>query len=184
MEVERLADGLWRWTTSAPAAAGCPPGRAASVYLETADAVLLFDPAVPAAGSVEAERFWRALDADVSRLARPLVVLLTRPRHARDTAAVLDRYAGVTVRSPGWSTDAAVPFGAHRFDPGETLPGGVGAHVVRSAGGEAAYELPGGAALVVGDVVPPRGATSGSTVERILPAHGPPFATMVSATGS
>jgi hypothetical protein len=94
VEVERLADGLWRWTTTDVVAEGCPPGRAAaSVYLETPDGVLLFDPAVPADGSADGTRFWRALDADVARLDRPVVVLLTRPRHARATAAILGRYA-------------------------------------------------------------------------------------------
>jgi hypothetical protein len=158
VEVERLADGLWRWTTTDVVAAGCPPGRAAaSVYLETSDGVLLFDPAVPADGSADATRFWGALDADVARLDRPVVVLLTRPRHARATAAILGRYAerGATAWVPWWSSDPPLQIRVERFDAGAALPGGVTARVVPEIGGEAAYELPGGGWLVVGDVLPP-----------------------------
>ena len=60
MDVQRLADGLWRWTTFYPewnAVVGC-------VYYEAPDAVVLIDPLVP---EDEADRFWKALDRDVKR---------------------------------------------------------------------------------------------------------------------
>ena len=63
MDVEQLAPGLWRWD--------------GSVYVETAEAIVLIDPVVPAD---EPERFWRALDRDVERCGVPVHVLLTSSR--------------------------------------------------------------------------------------------------------
>ena len=49
MEVERLADGLWRWTVD----------DARCLYHEAPDGIVLIDPLVP---DDEAERFWWHLD--------------------------------------------------------------------------------------------------------------------------
>ncbi len=59
-------------------------------YYEAPEALVLFDPLVPR-GEKE-DDFWRELDADVERLARPVRVLLTAPWHDRDTALVVERY--------------------------------------------------------------------------------------------
>lgn len=79
MDVERLADGLWRWT-----AAG-----AGSVYYEAPDAVVLFDPLLPAG---EEEKFLAYLDRDIERLGLPVSILLTAARHERSAPVLRERY--------------------------------------------------------------------------------------------
>ena len=79
MDVERLADGLWRWTTAA----------AGSVYYEAPDAVVLFDPLLPAG---EEQKFLAYLDRDVDRLGLPVSILLTDARHERSAPALRKRY--------------------------------------------------------------------------------------------
>jgi glyoxylase-like metal-dependent hydrolase (beta-lactamase superfamily II) len=127
MEVEPIAEGLWRWTARHP---GWTPGQGwepdvGCVYYEDRDAVVLIDPLVPVG---EEERFWRALDRDVERLALPVAVLVTCSWHERSAAVVETRYAG--------ARDA---------------PSGVEAIPV--APEEVAFWLPEMATLVVGDVL-------------------------------
>ena len=55
MEVTRIADGLWRWSTYY----GEWRDEVGSVYVEADDAIVLIDPLVPEERD-EAERFWRA----------------------------------------------------------------------------------------------------------------------------
>lgn len=89
MEVAELAPGLWRWTAQG---AGC-------FYVESGDTTLLVDPLLPPG---EEERFWRALDRDVERRARPVAVVLTGGGHAHDGAAIRKRYgARVLDGEPG-----------------------------------------------------------------------------------
>jgi hypothetical protein len=79
VDVERLADGLWRWTSAG----------AGSVYYEAPDAVVLFDPLLPAG---EEEKFLAYLDRDVERLGLPVSILLTDPRHERSAPLLRARY--------------------------------------------------------------------------------------------
>lgn len=79
MDVEQLAEGLWRWTT---AGAGC-------VYYEAPDAVVLFDPLVPAG---EEEKFLPYLDRDVERLDLPVSILLTDAGNERSAPFLRERY--------------------------------------------------------------------------------------------
>ena len=79
MDVEQLADGLWRWTAQE---VGC-------VYYEAPDAVVLFDPLVP---SGEEERFLRYLDRDVERLGLPVSILLTDTTNERSAPFLRKRY--------------------------------------------------------------------------------------------
>jgi hypothetical protein len=79
VDVERLADGLWRWTTDG----------AGSVYYEAPDAVVLFDPLLPVG---EEETFLAYLDRDVERLGLPVSILLTGARHERSSPFLRDRY--------------------------------------------------------------------------------------------
>jgi hypothetical protein len=82
VELDQLAPGVWRWDDS--------------LYVERPDAVLLIDPLVPAG---EEERFFRALDRDVARLGRPVVVVLTD--QSLDPAPFVERYgAQVLARRP------------------------------------------------------------------------------------
>ena len=103
--MQEVEPGLWRWTGLHPAwtpEQGGPDGweqEVGCVYLETAEAVLLIDPLVPPEAS---DRFWGALDRDIERLERPVVVVLCAPWHRRSTEAFVDRY-GASV----WAHDAA-----------------------------------------------------------------------------
>jgi glyoxylase-like metal-dependent hydrolase (beta-lactamase superfamily II) len=133
MEVERIRDGLWRWTAPHPdwRPAADWPEEVGCVYYESADAVVLIDPLVPAG---EAERFWTALDRDVERAARPIVVLRTVHWHQRSIDEVVARYP-----------DARF---AAESDP---MPAGVEAR--RMAKDEVIFWIPEHRALVPGDVL-------------------------------
>jgi glyoxylase-like metal-dependent hydrolase (beta-lactamase superfamily II) len=112
MEVSKIRDGLWRWEVSHPdwkPEFDRPDGwgrTVASVYAEYDEAVVLIDPLVPA-DAADQERFWRALDRDVSRLAKPVLVLVGSVDHGRSADAVASRYlaAGRSIRVVG---DAAI----------------------------------------------------------------------------
>lgn len=192
MEVTRIDEGLWRWTASLPgSAAGDDP--VGCTFVDTGDAIVVVDPAVPAAPDQRA-RFWRALDGDVDRAGAAPTVVLTTPRHARSAADVRARYAGARVLAPA---DAGPPPGVpvdHRFAAGEALPAGVEA---RPSGrpGEAVLWLPAHRTIVTGDVLrggagglvlaplapDERGAVAAALrallalpLDRALPAHGAP----------
>ncbi len=87
MQVERLAEGLWRWSVE--------PGRW-SVYAETPEAIVLVDPLLPAPGSSDETRFFEALDRDVARCEHPVFVVETSVGRARDATRIHARY-----RAPG-----------------------------------------------------------------------------------
>ncbi len=80
MDVQRLADGLWRWTARHPNSPNWPgrgppvPPEVGCVYYEAPDAVVLIDPLLP---EDEEERFLVYLDRDVGRLGLPVSILLT-----------------------------------------------------------------------------------------------------------
>ena len=97
MEVSKIQDGLWRWAVPHP---GWKPefdrpdgwGRmVASIYAAFDEAVVLIDPLVPAEPT-EADRFWRNLDDDVHRLARPILILVGCVDHGRSADVVAGRY--------------------------------------------------------------------------------------------
>jgi glyoxylase-like metal-dependent hydrolase (beta-lactamase superfamily II) len=134
MDVQQLGEGLWRWTAPHPE---WNPGDdwdrdVGCVYAETPEAVVLIDPLLPAAD--DRERFWEALDRDVSRLGRPVVVLLTCEWHGRSADEVAARY------------------GASRPGPGEPLPAGVEGVAVPAVE-ETVFVLPEYRAVVTGDIV-------------------------------
>jgi glyoxylase-like metal-dependent hydrolase (beta-lactamase superfamily II) len=95
VDVRRLADGLWRWTAPHPNAADWPdwgprmPAEVGCVYYEAPDAVVLFDPLLPAG---EEEKFLAYLDRDVERLGLPVSILLTAAWHERSSALLRERY--------------------------------------------------------------------------------------------
>jgi glyoxylase-like metal-dependent hydrolase (beta-lactamase superfamily II) len=133
MQAQRIAQGLWRWTAPHPE---WKPGDdwdrdVGCVYVETPEAVVLIDPLVPAD---DPNTFWGALDRDVNRLGRQVVVLLTCEWHERSAAEAADRY------------------GASRPVPGEPLPAGVESVPVPAVE-ETLYLLPAHQALVAGDVL-------------------------------
>jgi hypothetical protein len=79
MDVQQLADGLWRWTAQ----------EMGSVYYEAPDAIVLFDPLVPAG---EEEKFLAYLDRDVEGLELPVSILLTAPERERSAPFLRERY--------------------------------------------------------------------------------------------
>ncbi len=173
MRVDRLADGLWRWTAPHPhrsperAAEDDLPAAAGSLYVEGDDAVVLVDPLAPADGTPAARRFWEALDADVARTGLPVHVVLTSGRHARSADRVAARYRGACIWAPA---DAVGPIEAavdRRFGDGHALPAGL---VAFSPGVEGVWEslllLPRHGALVAGDVL----VGTGDGGLRVLPA--------------
>lgn len=134
MEVEPIAEGLWRWTMPHPE---WKPGddwdrEVGCVYVETPEAVVLIDPLVPAGD--DRDTFWEALDRDVNRLARPVVVLLTIEWHERSAAEVAARY------------------GAMRPGPRDPLPEEIEPFAVPEVE-ETLYVLKAHEALVAGDVL-------------------------------
>jgi hypothetical protein len=95
MDVQQLADGLWRWTALHPNAANWPdwgppvPPEVGCVYYEAPDAVVLIDPLLPAG---EEEEFLAHLDRDVERVGLPVSILLTAAWHERSASILRERY--------------------------------------------------------------------------------------------
>jgi glyoxylase-like metal-dependent hydrolase (beta-lactamase superfamily II) len=156
VKLQKLRDGLWRWTGLHPdwtPEEGGPEGweqEVGSVYCESAGAVVLIDPLVP---PEDAERFWAALDRDVQRAGRPVHVLLTVFWHGRSSRAIADRY-GAEI----WAHEKVLAVERREVEPtrtfalGETLPGGVEPRdAVRFD--EAILWIPEHRALVSGDVM-------------------------------
>jgi glyoxylase-like metal-dependent hydrolase (beta-lactamase superfamily II) len=147
MEVERIADGLWRWTgyhEEWKQEVGC-------VYVETPDGVCLVDPLVP---PEDRAKFLEALDRDVARIGLPVHVLVTVFWHTRNAAEPAERY-GAEIWAPSRAR-AAVERRAGRkvrtFRPGDQLPGGIDAHATARSN-EVVLFLPAHRALVAGDVM-------------------------------
>jgi hypothetical protein len=94
VEVLRLADGLWRWTTPHANWENWPnherePPEVGCVYYEADEATVLIDPLVPAGEEAD---FFRHLDADVERRGLPVVILLTAEWHRRSASDLAERY--------------------------------------------------------------------------------------------
>jgi glyoxylase-like metal-dependent hydrolase (beta-lactamase superfamily II) len=147
MDVHRIAPGLWRWAAYHPEwkeDVGC-------VYVETEDAVVLFDPLVPVG---DAERFLSYLDSDVERLGRPVHVVLTVYWHVRSAAELAKRYDAQV-----WtSARSALPvkrrtrLNPQAVRPGDALPGRIEAFA-SGRPAELVYRLPDHRAIVAGDVL-------------------------------
>ena len=147
MDVLQIAPGLWRWT-------GWHEEwkeDVGSVYCETENGVVLFDPIVP---PEDTARFWAALDRDVAASGGTVHVLVSVFWHTRHAGEMVARYSArvwapargkqAIARRAGVVTDA--------FRAGDPLPGGVEAFpTVRAA--EVVYWLPDHRALVPGDVL-------------------------------
>jgi glyoxylase-like metal-dependent hydrolase (beta-lactamase superfamily II) len=152
VDVDQVADGLWRWT--APHPDWTPgsewPEEVGCVYYEAPDAVCLIDPLVPSEAE-ERDRFWRALDRDLAQAARPVAVLLTVFWHERSAKEVVERYDGATL----WAHEAALERlsaqVSNPFRADEPLPGGIEAH--EADRDEVVLWIPEHRALVAGDVL-------------------------------
>jgi glyoxylase-like metal-dependent hydrolase (beta-lactamase superfamily II) len=157
VEIEQIAPHLWWWTAPHP---GWTPDdfkdgqgweRDVSSYaLVDEDALVLFDPLVPAD---DEERFWAALDGDVERHGPPSI-LITLFWHARNAREIADRYEGSTV----WAHEPAAEevgkrvAGFRTFTESDVLPGRVEPIAVAFLD-EVAFWVPSHQALVLGDSV-------------------------------
>lgn len=183
MEVQRIEDGLWRWTTPHPEwkarddwdrDVGC-------VYWEADDAVVLVDPLVPA-DDEERARFLEALDRDVDRVGLPVAILLTCEWHGRSRAELAARYEARVLgpqeiaELPGGITATVAPVaeevvywlpGARSLVPGDVLVGGEKALSLCPASW---LQGRGGIGQLVRDLQP----LLDLPVERVLTSHGPP----------
>jgi hypothetical protein len=83
MQVERLSEGLWRWSVEA--------GRW-SLYVEAPEEIVLIDPLLPPPGSSDEARFLEALDRDVARLSVRVRVVETSAGRGRDAGRIRARY--------------------------------------------------------------------------------------------
>ena len=192
MRVEEVRPGLWRWTGLHPAWTPESHGweqEVGCVYLETEDAVVLIDPLVP---PEDEERFWRALDRDVERVGRQVVVVLTAPWHARSSDAIVARYDASV-----WAHPAGQSRLGRRINA-PVLPQGIEVFEIPPADeGQVALFLPPHRALVTAEVLAgvegqlsvhpspqlqdrPRlasclGLLLELPIEIVLPAHGRPI---------
>ena len=189
--MQEIGPGLWRWTGLHPA--WTPEAQdweqeVASIYHEADDAVVLIDPLVP---PEDEERFWHALDRDVERLARPVVVVLTAAWHARSTAALVERYGAAVWAHPagasrlGMRIDAPVlPRGIEVFEIPPATEGQVAIYLREHralATAEILTGVAGGLTVVPSPNLTERGRLTSClelllelTVELVLPAHGEP----------
>lgn len=157
MRVQRLAEGLWRWTAPHPEwreGSGWD-ATVGSVYCETSDAIVLIDPLVPAR-AFEQQRFWDALDRDAERLRMPVVVLLTCRWHARGAGAVRRRYGAAVWAPPGATEGIEGLDGSQVLVDGADPVPGVETRMLglpSPAGDEAVLWLSERRALVPGDVL-------------------------------
>ncbi len=135
MDVQRITDGLWRWTAPHPdwVAGGTGaldwPREVGCVYVETPAATVLIDPLIPADDG-DAARFLAALDRDVERRGVPVAVLLTVAWHERSSAQLRERY----------NATSTVPAGVEPLPLGDPLD-------------ETWFHLPAYRTLVCGDVI-------------------------------
>lgn len=163
LNAQKIREGFWRWTAPHPewkpekGGTGGWEQTVGCAYYEASDAVVLIDPLAPPAGTPESELFWAALDADVERLGRPVVVLLGNRYHLRSSAAVHERYKD----RPGCEVLAHEGAKGHlkeavtrwfRGDRG--LPSGIRSFPLLAFGpDEVAFYLPEHEALVVADAI-------------------------------
>jgi hypothetical protein len=183
VDVTRIDEGLWRWTTAHPE---WKPGDdwdqdVGCVYWEAADAVVLVDPLVPRE-QAQRERFLASLDRDVERRGQPVVILLTCSWHARSAPELVERYGGrvhdpsaveelpgAVVAVPAPTAEEVVYWlpDARSVVPGDAL---VGTDAGLTLCPESWLDSRGGLDQLAGDLAP----LLDFPVERVLTSHGTP----------
>jgi glyoxylase-like metal-dependent hydrolase (beta-lactamase superfamily II) len=149
MEVQRVDEGLWRWSTwygEWREEVGC-------LYVEADDAIVLVDPLVPE-DPEEAARFRRALDRDVERAGVPVHVLVSVFWHTRSAALMVERYRARVhaVRAARAAVARRAGVVDETFRPGDPLPAAIVAHRTARRN-EVVFWLPRHRALATGDVL-------------------------------
>ena len=151
VDVQTIADGLWRWTALHPD--WTPKAdwdeEVASFYVESEGDVVLVDPLVPD-DDRDRKRLLDALDRDVERAGAPAIVL-TVFWHERSATELAERYAGATVWSYAPTLDRLEGNVTNPFTVADPLPGGIRA--IDADGEEAVLWIPSHHALAVGDVL-------------------------------
>ena len=150
--MQKLSDGLWRWTARHPE---WHPGEfgaeVACFAAQAGDTTLLIDPLLPP----EPEPVLRAID---STIAERLAILISIPYHVRSSEELWRHYrteAETTIHGHRACTKRLSDESAFReIEPGAPLPGGVTAHTIgKPRRYEMPLHLPSHGALVFGDAV-------------------------------
>jgi hypothetical protein len=150
--MERLIEGLWRWTARHPE---WHPGEfgaeVACFAAQAGDTTLLIDPLLPA----EPEPVLETVDRT---LRDRLAILITIPYHVRSSEELWRRYrsdAETTIHGhPACAKRLGDDSAFHPIDTDEELPGGVTAHPIgKPRRYETPLHLPSHSALVFGDAV-------------------------------
>ena len=150
--MERLSEGLWRWTARHPE---WHPGEfgaeVACFAAQAGDTTLLIDPLLPA----EPEPVLETVD----RILRDrLAILITIPYHVRSSETLWRRYrnqAETTIHGHAACAKRLDDDSAfHPIDTDEELPGGVTAHPIgKPRRYETPLHLPSHKAIVFGDAL-------------------------------
>lgn len=158
MQVTQISEGLWRWAVTR--------GRFewASAYLEHGDVMLLVDPVLPDGGD-DLERFTRAIERDLARLAGPVHVMSTRAGDPRDTA----RLAEMTGGSP--------------WVPGDDPPPGIEVHETGMPGEVALWSAAHGALMPGRAITFDRGAVVAAPGADIAPLLALPVRAVIPSLG-
>jgi len=135
--MQKLSDGLWRWTARHPE---WHPGefgaQVASFAAQAGDTTLLIDPLLPP----KPEPVLRAVE---ETLADRLAILITIPYHVRSSEELWRRYAQnaeTTIHGHRACRKRLTDESAFReIEPGVPLPGGATAHTI---GKPRRYEMP------------------------------------------
>ncbi|HEV7846451.1 MAG TPA: hypothetical protein VGO83_09365 [Thermoleophilaceae bacterium] len=164
--MERLRDGLWRWTARHPE---WHPGEfgaeVASFAALAGDTTLLIDPLLPEDEEAEASEPGPVLSAIDAIVGDRLAILITIPYHVRSSEQLWRRYrkdTETTIHGHGACAKRLEDARAFRaIEPGllgaaatSELPGGVTAHTIgKPRRHEMPLHLPSHDALVFGDAI-------------------------------
>jgi hypothetical protein len=150
--MDKLTEGLWRWTARHPE---WHPGEfgaeVASYAAQAGDTTLLIDPLLPPDSS-------SVLAVSDENLGKRLAVLITVPYHVRSAEELWKRYkqdAETSIHGhPACAKRLTNRSGFQEIDPAVPLPGGVTAHTIgKPRRHETPLHLPSHNALVFGDAV-------------------------------
>ena len=150
--MEKLTEGLWRWTTRHPE---WHPGdfgaEVACFAAQAGDTTLLIDPLLPPEPRP-------VLDVVDEQLGDRLAILITIPYHVRSSEELWRRCrdrADTTIHGhPACAKRLEDESGFHAIDPDSELPGGVTAHRIgKPRRYEMPLHLPSHDALVFGDAI-------------------------------